>query len=239
VTGRGTSWQIVALIFLVALVTNGCVTVGEYERLKEKLSNAENRDAEKRRQIEELEAEKQLYQEKALSLEDETGRYRQHSVEADRIIGELNQQISELQDRAESSVIEGVEIFKLSGNQGSGTGIRLRDDILFDSGAMTLKSQGETALNWVANELKSRTGQIEIMGHTDSDPVVKTKDLYPFGNIQLSVMRAIAVMDFLRKSGVTEDRMSVKGYGPFKPLAPNDNPDNKMKNRRVEIILYQ
>ena len=131
--------------------------------------------------------------------------------------------------------MDGVEIYI---PESGSAGIRLSDEILFDSGKSSIKTNGKQALDWVINQLKQRNGRIEVVGHTDTDPVVKTKKQYPYGNIQLSMMRAVVVMDYLKKNGIREDRMSVSGFGPNRPMAPNDTAVNKKKNRRVEIILH-
>lgn len=236
--GIGTLALFVTLVLSLAAFT-GCVTVGEYERLKDDLAQAQEDLDVKNRQIEELDAGKRLYEEKALALEDELKRYRDHSAEADKIIEELNRELAAAKTGptgTEGPVMEGVTLFKPE--SGGSAGIRLSDEILFDSGSNSLKDPGKKALNWVINELKKSNGRIEVRGHTDSDPVVKTKAKYPLGNIQLSSMRAMTVMDYLRKNGIPEDRISVSGFSQYDPLAPNDSKVNKAKNRRVEIILH-
>jgi flagellar motor protein MotB len=85
--------------------------------------------------------------------------------------------------------------------------------------------------------LRNIKKKIAIAGHTDTDPVVKTAKKYPYGNIQLSSMRAIAVYDYLKKKGVPERRMSTQGFGPNDPLVENTSAENKRRNRRVEIII--
>jgi len=237
VSGRRNAWLLAALMIFGAVAFSGCVTVGEYERLKEDLAEAQKNVDLKNQQLQELDASRRLYEEKALSLEDETSRYRQHSAEADKIIEDLRQQLAAVNDQGVGGeLMEGVTLFKPK--QGGSAGIRLDNKILFDSGSTLIKTPGKQALNWVISQLQKTAGKIQILGHTDTDPVVKTKDKYPYGNIQLSAMRAISVFDYLKDNGINEDRMSVSGYGPFDPLEPNDTKTNKSKNRRVEIIVH-
>jgi len=235
--GIGNRWIPVVILLLGAMAASSCVTVGEYERLKDQLAQTQDQLDQKNHQIEELDAGKKLYEEKSLSLEDELKRYQKHSADADKMIEDLRAQLAARKEEPKGKVMEGVELFKPTGSSES-AGIRLSDEILFDSGSISIKPAGKQALNWVIKELKKTNGKIEIFGHTDTDPVVRTKNKYPFGNIQLSVMRAISVEDYLRKNGIHEERMSVAGFGPFQPLGPNDTPENKKKNRRVEIILH-
>jgi len=236
-SGNGKLVLLAVLIALGFLALTGCVTVGEYERLKSERDQALSDADAKNRQLEELDASKRLYEEKALGLEDEIGLYRQHSAEADKIIEDLREQLAKQKPTkaGETSVMDGVKVFI---PETGSAGIRLSDEILFDSGKSSIRTGGKQALDWVINQLKQRNGRIEVVGHTDTDPVVKTKQQYPYGNIQLSMMRAVVVMDYLKKNGIREDRMSVSGFGPNRPMAPNDTAVNKKKNRRVEIILH-
>jgi len=237
--GKGRVLGLVVVLSAMVLLS-GCVTVGEYERLKDELAQAQDTVDQRDRQLDELDAGKRVYEEKALALAEELNRYRQQSAAADRKIEELTAQLSEKKQSMPTGVaktgIDGLEVFQPDSS--GDVGLRLSDEILFDSGSESLKPAGKTALDWViSNSLKGSGGKIQVCGHTDSDPVVKTKAKYPWGNIQLSARRAIAVQDYLKKHGIGEERISVAGYGPHVPLAPNDSKENKSRNRRVEIIL--
>ncbi|NWF90231.1 MAG: OmpA family protein, partial [Ignavibacteriaceae bacterium] len=70
--------------------------------------------------------------------------------------------------------------------------------------------------------------EVEISGHTDN---VGKKS----SNVKLSQKRADAVKDWLVSKGVDAKRITTKGYGPDQPIAPNDTPENKRKNRRIEF----
>lgn len=72
---------------------------------------------------------------------------------------------------------------------------------------------------------------IEIQGHTDS----RGEDAF---NMDLSRKRAESVANFLAENyGVDRNRMTTAGYGETKPIAPNDTPDNRRKNRRIETVI--
>ena len=71
---------------------------------------------------------------------------------------------------------------------------------------------------------------IQIDGHTDSDG----DEGY---NVELSERRAEAVRDWFVRQGIAIGSITVKGWGELKPTAPNDTPENKSKNRRVEITI--
>lgn len=116
-----------------------------------------------------------------------------------------------------------------------GYGYRVEGDLLFGSGSAKVSSEGEKVLKEIAGELnRNASANVRIDGHTDSDPVSKTKTLYPAGNIELGAKRAIAVYEALGRYGVSASRMSVQSYADSKPAAKT-----KDKNRRVEIYLVQ
>ncbi len=78
--------------------------------------------------------------------------------------------------------------------------------------------------------------EISVEGHTDNDPVAPTSPLR--NNWILSALRAERVMAYLvRASAMDPKWFSVTGYGDTRPLVPNDTPEHKAMNRRVEIIL--
>jgi chemotaxis protein MotB len=56
-------------------------------------------------------------------------------------------------------------------------------------------------------------------------------------NWDLSTARAVEVVNFMITSGLDGKRLSAAGYGDQSPIAPNDTPDNKARNRRIEITL--
>ena len=73
---------------------------------------------------------------------------------------------------------------------------------------------------------------IEVAGHTDNQG---SRDL----NLKLSEERAIKVKDYLVSRNIDPKRIFVKGYGPDKPISPNDNEENRRLNRRVEFEIIQ
>ena len=104
-------------------------------------------------------------------------------------------------------------------------------DVLFNTGETQLRDAARANLDEVVDLLQSEPDKlIRIEGHTDSIGAADT-------NRQLSERRAQAVMDALVDQGVEADRMSVLGLGEDFPIATNDTPDGRSKNRRVDVIL--
>ncbi|MGR3293289.1 MAG: OmpA/MotB family protein [Candidatus Scalindua sp.] len=116
--------------------------------------------------------------------------------------------------------------------------IQLPETILFDSGLAKLKTQGEVALEKIAKHLKTHPSAIvRIDGHTDNDPIVKSKHLWK-SNHHLSAGRALSVLHYLVNKGhIEEKRIHIAGYGPNRPIASNKEKAGKMQNRRVEFLI--
>ena len=108
--------------------------------------------------------------------------------------------------------------------------ITLDSGILFDVDKYDLRPEAEEVLKNLAIILKEADIKVfEVDGHTDSDAGDKHNQV-------LSENRANAVKDFLTSQGITAE-ITIKGYGKTRPIASNDTPEGKQKNRRVEIII--
>jgi chemotaxis protein MotB len=115
--------------------------------------------------------------------------------------------------------------------------VSLAEQLLFQSGSVTVDTKGVTALQQLAKAIKDqRDINILVEGHTDNVPISK-KSAYMNDNWDLSVMRATAITRILTKGGVSPGQITASGRGEYVPLASNDTPGNKQKNRRTEIII--
>jgi chemotaxis protein MotB len=117
--------------------------------------------------------------------------------------------------------------------------ISIPTEISFASGRSELSAGGKRALKSVANTLKKDypTGEFEywIEGHTDSDPISKSKFA---SNRDLSLARAMAVLrSLVDDCDIPDNTCVVTGWGPHRPVASNSSASNKAKNRRVEIVV--
>jgi outer membrane protein OmpA-like peptidoglycan-associated protein len=114
---------------------------------------------------------------------------------------------------------------------GSSTILR---NIYFDVNSYHLKPESEVELSTLIKLLNSNpTLWIEISGHTDSSGSQQ------FNNT-LSTNRAKEVVQYLVSKGIDKNRLRAAGYGSSKPIAPNDNVENKAKNRRTEfMVIYK
>jgi chemotaxis protein MotB len=113
--------------------------------------------------------------------------------------------------------------------------IALGDKILFDPGKTDLKPEGKDALTQVTVVLKDLPNRnYQVAGHTDNIPIKSGKFR---SNWDLSTARAVEVVNFMISAGLDPKRLSAAGYADMSPVAPNDTPENKAKNRRIEITL--
>lgn len=129
-----------------------------------------------------------------------------------------------------------VTLFEVEG----GYGYSVANSVVFDSGSAALKSEGRKLIEGMAKEIASQPYlRVWIRGHSDSDRVSKPATLqkYPNGNIELSGARALEVAMALKSAGMPEDKLAIAGLGASQPIASNDTPDGKAKNRRVEIFV--
>lgn len=115
--------------------------------------------------------------------------------------------------------------------------ITLPDTLLFSSGSATLKTEAYDALSRISEKLKELPGKVLIEGHTDNIPLASTS-IYR-SNWELSAARASSVLHFLLQKGLFPDRFTIAGYGEYRPVASNDTPEDRAKNRRVELIILR
>lgn len=107
--------------------------------------------------------------------------------------------------------------------------------LMFESGKAEIKEEMKPILDQVAKFIKASSFQVYIDGHTDNIPI-KGKE-FP-SNTSLSLARAYNVMIYLiKEDDVGSDNLCMTGYGDKHPIASNDTPDGRERNRRVEMIF--
>ncbi len=117
--------------------------------------------------------------------------------------------------------------------------VTLPNAILFDSGKASLKSATSQELDHIRSVLREKYNgkKIDVVGHTDTDPIRKTKDQWK-DNWELSAERALTVTRYLIQRGIAEDQIRAVGCGESRPIASNSTVSGKAKNRRVEIVVH-
>ncbi|MET0587093.1 MAG: OmpA family protein [Novosphingobium sp.] len=138
----------------------------------------------------------------------------------------MDQQIKQLK---ESTAGSGVEVEKTP--DGSAILVSLPDGVTFDTSSYVLKPEFRSTLTDIANSLKQYPNSlVDVLGHTDSTGSAAY-------NQTLSENRARTVANFLSSQGVSSNRIRSQGFGMTMPVATNDTPEGRAKNRRVEIKI--
>lgn len=100
--------------------------------------------------------------------------------------------------------------------------------VQFDTARATIKPESFAELDRVVEYMLHKGARLEIAGHTDNVG-------NPKSNKSLSLRRAQACRDYIVSKGVDPERIEAVGFGDEKPIAPNDTPENRAKNRRIEV----
>jgi type VI secretion system protein ImpK len=104
----------------------------------------------------------------------------------------------------------------------------------FDSGSDQIRKEYMPLLSKIGHTLKNGTSRVEVIGHTDNKPIFTAR--FP-SNWDLSNTRAKRVAEVLDSQGALGNRVTFKGRAEREPIAPNDTPANRARNRRVDIHI--
>lgn len=139
---------------------------------------------------------------------------------------QMDKQIKELKEQTAGSGVDVTET-----DNGQAILVNLPDGVTFDVGSATLNPSFRTTLDKVAESLiQYPNSLVDVYGHTDSTG----SDAF---NQTLSENRARTVMNYLMSRGVPASRLRSQGFGETMPVASNDTPEGRAKNRRVEIKI--
>ncbi|MBN2457013.1 MAG: OmpA family protein [Sedimentisphaerales bacterium] len=248
-----------SLFFVCAVVIGlaGCVSDQQYKQLKVQNDTQRKRIAELQSQVQatnlqldQLKRKLQTAQGKG-NVELEALQQKVAALEEDlakkkALIGLMEQQLLHGGAHLPAELNTMLEDFAKSQDMveyDAGKGIvKFKSDLLFDRGSDQVAPDARQAVSALSNILNTDSAKnfdIIIAGHTDDMPIGKpqTRQKHPT-NWHLSAHRAIAVLDVMTSSGITEQRMSVRGFGEFRPLTPNKpNKGGSPQNRRVEIYI--
>lgn len=118
-----------------------------------------------------------------------------------------------------------------------GITVRILDKILFQSGKAELSEESRNILGKISVILNQFENEIRVEGHTDNVPINTSQ--YP-SNWHLSVQRATnTAYHLMMNEGIDPDRVSIVGFSEYQPVAPNDSPELRSLNRRVDIIILK
>ncbi len=141
-----------------------------------------------------------------------------------QLTSDLKRVLSPLVDKGQVSVTQ----------TGRGIVLDINVKALFHEGEAVLQPGATKTLDNVAQVLKANSLAIEVVGHTDNVPIKTPR--YP-SNWELSSARACSVVRLFIREGLESGRLTAAGVADNSPLVPNDNPEDRAKNRRVTVTI--
>jgi chemotaxis protein MotB len=135
--------------------------------------------------------------------------------------------LNELEETFTESDFEGVDVF-YNENKIS---LVVSEKLSFDGGKADLKEKVKPFILGLIPAMQKSPYDVNVEGHTDSLTSEK------IDNMELSLSRALSVARFLEQNGLDRKKISVSGYGPYRPVADNRKLEGRMRNRRVEINI--
>ena len=212
----------------VALAAGGCVSKGEYEKLQAERDGLDQK-------VKELESQRAGLEQQKTALERQQGDLRSEVVTLEKDRAQKQAQYDSLARNLNEEVAKGQ--IQLRQYKDMLT-VEVAEQIFFDSGRANLKDSGKTVLKKVGEALKGSDDKIiRVIGHTDNVPIGKSMVAQYPSNWELSAARASTVVRALEAAGVPPDRLAASGRAEYSPIASNDDPDGRRKNRRIEITV--
>ena len=148
----------------------------------------------------------------------------------EQTIEQFREEVLETMDKGDQ------DVFSVSSDQHRLVFV-LGERITFKEGEARLRESYQPIFVRIADFISSKhEHQVMVSGHTDNTPIRTEK--FP-SNLELSSARAITVAEFLIENGVRPHRVSIQGFSEYHPLFENITPENRQKNRRVEITLIK
>jgi chemotaxis protein MotB len=116
--------------------------------------------------------------------------------------------------------------------------VTLIDEIVYPEGGWELREKGRATIDkLIPTLLATKSKRIEVQGYTDNLPIgPELRGRFPT-NWELSTARACGVVRYMQEKGVDPRVMEASGFSEYRPVAPNDTPQGRAKNRRIEIVL--
>jgi chemotaxis protein MotB len=240
------------IVVLFSFFISGCVTTGTYEKKVKEADNQAKELASLQQKYDKMKADRDQLKEafanatsdqtnirqKVADLEAENTKLKENLAEVKKKEVEVQTEsntFKQLMQEMKGEVAKGqVTISELKGK----LTLDVVDKILFASGQSEVKQEGLEVLQRVIDILKNvKDKSIRIEGHTDNVRIKgRLVKQYPT-NWELSAARALNVTKYLQQQGIDPALLSATAFGEYKPVANNETPEGRAKNRRIAIIL--
>lgn len=212
-----------------------------YDALEKNSSAAIAANSQKNRELlAQLEAKEQALaaeNQRLLKLKNELEDRSNRVAELEKVIADKDAAMTALKD-AISRALTDFEGKGLTVEQRNGkVYVSMENKLLFDSGSWAVGTQGRRAVQQLGTVLGQNPDiAVLIEGHTDNVPYQGSGQLS--GNWDLSTKRATAIVNILRENpDINPENLTAAGRGEYAPIATNDTPEGRAKNRRIEVIL--
>ena len=212
-----------------------------YDALEKNSSSEIAKNSQKNRELlAQLEAKEQALaaeNERLKNLKQELESRSNRVAELENMIAAKDTKMNQLKD-AISKALTNFEGKGLTVEQRDGkVYVSMENKLLFESGSWAVGIEGRKAVNQLGSVLANNPDiAILIEGHTDNVPYAGNGQLS--GNWDLSTKRATAIVNILRdNSSINPENLTAAGRGEYAPVASNDTPEGRAKNRRIEVIL--
>ncbi|MBP0902677.1 OmpA family protein [Mariniflexile gromovii] len=212
-----------------------------YDALEKNSSASISANSEKNRELlAQLEAKEQALADENQRLENLKKQLQDRSnrvAELEKVISDKDAAMTALKD-AISKALTDFEGKGLTVEQRDGkVYVSMENKLLFSSGSWAVGTEGRRAVQQLGNVLANNPDiAILIEGHTDNVPYQGSGQIV--GNWDLSTKRATAIVNILRENAsINAENLTAAGRGEFAPVATNDTPEGRAKNRRIEVIL--
>ncbi|MGP1272356.1 MAG: OmpA family protein [Phycisphaerales bacterium] len=244
-----------ALMGVAVLVSagglGGCVNQVKYDQLYAEYLTSQDRNAQLARENDQLREALDLQndsargtQTAASNLERENAQLRQRLEETNKLLEQLDSEVRNLAlidpkfDQALRALADRYpNVIIYDADRGM---LRFASDLTFSSGSDQVREGARQTLAALAEVVRTQTDgeyELQIVGHTDAEPISSaTAQRHPT-NTHLSVHRAISVKSVLVSLGLPADRVMVAGWGESRPAVPNNPGGNTPQNRRVEVFF--
>ena len=238
----------VAMLGAGVVLTGGCVSSGKYSAVEQDRDLLSSRNQNLKQEVEALNQKSEALDRERTALAAEKAdlegrlaelaireqalgmRLQQSEEESRKLKGTYDGLVSTLQKELEAGQIQVRQLR-------DGLSVNVAQEILFDSGSAALDENGKEVLKRVAVQLAKSNYQIVVTGHTDNKPIgAGLVSRYPT-NWELAAARAASVVRLFADSGLTSTRLLVASVADTQPVAGNDTPEGRAKNRRIEIRL--
>ena len=215
---NGSGLHAASAVLAAAFMASGCVSQGTYDQL----------EADKNQEIAALQKQRSGLQDQVQALQSQRSALEQQQADLRRQIDALVRNLTEEVKKGQLQVRQYKDMLTVD----------VAEQLFFDSGRANLKDTGKEVLKKVGEALKGYEDKvIRIVGHTDNVPISKAAQKVFPSNWELSVARATNVVHYLQEVGIPPERMIASGRAEYQPVAENDTPEGRKKNRRIEITL--